>query len=88
MIIVGFFYTKYSNKIADMVGDLGIGNKYFGGGGAYTLHQIIGVVIIIIGILWTTGAFQFILVKTFGNFFQVVAPTPDTTSGLLMMFRS
>ena len=88
MIIIGFFFTKYSDKIAGVAGDIGIGNKLFGGGGAYTLHKVIGIIIIVVGILWSTGGFQYILVKTLGSLFTGTVPKTDTTVSSLIMFFS
>jgi hypothetical protein len=68
-IIGGFFYTKYHAKIAHALGMMGISSNIFGSGSEYTLHLIIGIAFIIIGILTTTGTFQDLLYVLFGRFF-------------------
>lgn len=69
LVVIGFFYTKYHDKIAKEVGTFGFSNTFLGPGSEYKLHMIIGVAFIIIGILWTTGTFQALLYNTIGNLF-------------------
>lgn len=88
IIIIGIFYVKYHAKIAEIVGDLGFGNKIFGGGGEYTLHQVIGILLIVIGILWSTGGFQILLAKLLGNLFGgAVAPKSPAAAIILLLFH-
>jgi len=65
-VVAGFFYIKYSKKIADSLGMINFAEKYLGSGGTYTLHKIIGIVIIAFSFMWMTGTLQALIFGIFG----------------------
>ena len=68
-VVAGFFYIKYSKNITEAVGNLNLAEKWLGAGGSYSLHKIIGVLLIVCSILWMTGTMQAIIVAFLGPLF-------------------
>jgi hypothetical protein len=68
-VVAGFFYIKYSKNITEAVGSVGLAEKWLGSGGSYTLHKMIGILLVICSILWMTGTFQALLVAFLGPLF-------------------
>ena len=66
--VAGFFYLKYSGKIADTFGAFGFAEKWFGGGGTYTFHKIMGVLVILLSIMYAFGGLQALIAGTLGKF--------------------
>jgi len=64
----GFYYLKYSAKIRDFTGTVGFAEQYLGSGGTYTLHKLIGVLMIVLSIMYAFGGIQAILQATLGKF--------------------
>lgn len=64
----GFFYLKYSTKIKDLTGNVGFAEQYLGSGGTYTLHKLIGVLMIVLSIMYAFGGLQAVLQSTLGKF--------------------
>jgi len=72
-IVVGVLYTIYSDKIADQFGPISWFEEKLGSGSSYTVHKFIGILIIIISLLWTTGTFQYLLRSSLGRLFGMGA---------------
>ncbi len=68
-VVAGILYIKYSPQITHASGSFGWAEKYLGSGGTYTMHKLIGVLLIVISILSMTGTFQVILRSTIGRLF-------------------
>ena len=66
--VAGFFYLKYSDKIANTFGSVAFAERYLGAGGTFTLHKIIGLLTIILSVLYMFGSLQAIIRGTLGKF--------------------
>jgi len=65
-VVAGFFYVKYAKKIADAIGSTSFAENWLGAGGTISLHQIIGILIIVLSFMWMTGTLQALLVSFLG----------------------
>ena len=67
---MGIFYIKYNDAITRATGSISWAENKLGGGGTYTFHKLVGLVIIVISVLSITGTFQWILQSTLGTLFS------------------
>ena len=64
---VGVLYLKYSAQISNFTGSIGFAERYLGAGGTYTLHKVIGVLIILLSIWYAFGGLQTSITGTVGR---------------------
>lgn len=66
--VAGFFYLKYSGKIADTFGAVSFAERFLGPGGTYTFHKLVGVLVIILSVMYMFGGLQTMIRGAFGKF--------------------
>lgn len=72
-IILGIVYIKYNYQITQMTGQISWAESHLGGGGTYTLHKLLAVILIIISILTITGTMSVIMNRTVGTLFSGIS---------------
>lgn len=67
--ILGFLMIVYRERLKGVTGDIGFAEQYLGGGGTYTFYLILGVVLFVMGLMWSTGTLQWWFAENLGRFF-------------------
>ncbi len=68
IIAFGVLIIRYVDRVTDLVGFSAFGQKYFGGSDSF--YKFVGFVVIIIGMLITTGLIESILLSVLGPLFR------------------
>ena len=67
-VAVGVLVVMYHRWLVKIVGTNSWAERTFGGGGTYTMYQLLGVFIVIITVLYVTGGLE----KVFGAILGLV----------------
>ncbi len=65
-MVAGFLIIVFRARIKDLTGNIGFAERYLGTGGTWTFLAILGALIFIFSLMWSTGSLQRFMQNTLG----------------------